>query len=161
MENVRPLAGAFGATYPGETIKEDDSVRLSWAFKDQTTGFRDFTDDLYGRRHNQVPPDLEDEMLFLNLPWPRFESIKAPIAPGNGIGSNAMVMSTESSEEVSGMQIQNLPQLANDSVRNSYYALQDVSFRIDTVANNGCGDTDDYLIPTTEEVLARLPMEEI
>ena len=99
-------------------------------------------------------------MLFLKLPWPRFESIKAPIAPGNGIGSNAMVMSTESSEEVSGMQIQNLPQLANDSVRNSYYALQDVSFRIDTVANNGRGDTDDYLIPTAEEVLVRLPMEE-
>lgn len=47
-----------GASTLGEHIKEGDSIRLCWAFSDQTTGFRDYVDDVFGRRRIQCPPEL-------------------------------------------------------------------------------------------------------
>ncbi len=136
-----------GALQIGENIQEGDTVRLYWTFADQTTGFRDFVDDIYGRRRNHCPPEMASSVLYLKLPWPRFEDIKQQT--GTGVGSNAMVMSTEPGQEDCWTEIVSRPQLARNATGTSAYALQDVSFCIDTVANNGRGDTGDYLLPST------------
>lgn len=134
-----------GATRFGENIKEGDTIRLCWSFKDQKVGFRDFQDDVFGRRRNQIPPELDSGVLFLKLPWPRFESLQTPGEDGRPM-PNAMVMSTGAEEADSLMQLMNLPAMNRGGPGSSTYAVQDVAFRIDTVANDGKGDVDDYML---------------
>lgn len=116
----------------GEYIKEGDEVRFCWAFSDQVTGFRDYTDDVFGRRRNQCPPELAGSILYLKLPWPRFETATA----------HSMIMSSMASTEAQAVDLKVRPAKAG-----AYkYVMQDVSFRIDSVANGGLGDTNDYLL---------------
>ena len=114
----------------GEPIKGGDSIRLSWKFADQVTGFRDYTDDVFGRRRNQCPSELESATLYLKVPWPRFEVKNTP---------TAMIMSAQATTEVTKEML---------SVRpgNYPYTLQDLQFRIDTVEQNGLGDSGDYMM---------------
>ncbi|KAH7118725.1 hypothetical protein B0J11DRAFT_582534 [Dendryphion nanum] len=128
-----------GAVTEGEHIKEGDEVRFCWVFKDQLTGFRDYRDDIFGRRRNQCPPELESSVLYLKLPWPRFESTAA----------NTMMLSPVLPPVVAGqvdtVALEVLP--ARGKGDGTYkYVAQDVRFRIDTVANEGLGDSGDYLL---------------
>ncbi|KAF2014344.1 hypothetical protein BU24DRAFT_463141 [Aaosphaeria arxii CBS 175.79] len=140
-----------GAKRVGEKIQEGDQIRLCWLFKDQCTGFRDFSEDVFGRRRTQKPDDFDGEALFFKLPWPRFEQLQT--ADGEGTGINAMVLSSHPTMDVYWGEICNLPQLEQDGKGNgkTWYIHQDVSFFIDKVANNGRGDVDDGLVPTKEE----------
>ncbi|KAJ9652203.1 hypothetical protein H2201_009237 [Coniosporium apollinis] len=121
----------------GEHIKEGDEVRLCWAFSDQVTGFRDYTKDVLGRR-NQCPPELESSVLYMKLPWPRFET-QSILAGANTPPPNSMIMVPLPATEPQTIDLKVLP--ANDGAFK--YVMQDVSFRTDTAANEGLGDTDD------------------
>lgn len=121
-----------GGSRPGEHIKGGDQVRLCWAFKDQTTGFRDFTQDAFGRRENQCPAELQSSVLFLKVPWPRFEFQGQP---------TVLVMSQNAKEEPVEEVLNVLPEPGAFK-----YCLQDITFRIDTVENSGKGDSGDYLL---------------
>ncbi|KAJ9636432.1 hypothetical protein H2199_008107 [Coniosporium tulheliwenetii] len=137
-----------GATAAGEHIKEGDEIRLCWAFSDQTTGFRDYTEDVFGRRRNQCPPELESSVLYMKLPWPRFESQMTDPRNKYGLPSpNSMVMLPLASTEPEAVDMKVLP-AKGELYR---YVMQDVGFRIDTVANNGLGDTGDYMLDVEQE----------
>lgn len=114
----------------GESIKPGDSVRLCWAFKDQTTGFRDYLDDVFGRRQSVPPAALAGQVLYLKVPWPRFEVTGTP---------TNLVMSNVSSLENTLAQV-------NTRKGSFKYMLQDIRFRIDVVENGPMGDTPDYLL---------------
>lgn len=122
-----------GADDEGEHIKEGDEVRLSWAFADQTTGFRDFYGDTFGRRRNHCPPELESAVLFIKMPWPRFETGGTP---------NTLVMAPYPQLDPQILQIKT----QSSPTTGFTYIMEDVSFRIDTVANEGHGDSEDYLM---------------
>ncbi|KAK4870832.1 hypothetical protein LT330_000069 [Penicillium expansum] len=53
-------------------IKEGDPIRLCWRFSDQTCGFRDFFNDVYGRRRFTKPEEIHDS-LYLRTPFPGFQ----------------------------------------------------------------------------------------
>ena len=114
----------------GEPIKGGDTIRLSWRFSDQTVGFRDFKDDVFGRRTNHCPPELSTTTLYLKVPWPRFEHSKT---------LTGLVMSPQA-------RIDNVREVFNVVPGQFDYVLQDLQLRIDTVENNGAGDSDDYMM---------------
>ena len=60
----------------GTHIQKGDEIRLCWNFNDQTAGWRDFVDDMYGRRRNDVPDNMEITTLYLFLREKRTESAK-------------------------------------------------------------------------------------
>lgn len=122
-----------GSDDVGEHIKEGDQVRLCWAFADQTTGFRDYSLDAFGRRRNQCPPELESDVLFMKMPWPRFEN--------SGTAPNSMVMSPLAG---AGPRVMDIKTAVRDA--GYKYVVEDITFRIDTVANGGYGDAEDYLL---------------
>ena len=136
-----------GATAVDETIKEGDEIRLCWMLKDQTTGFRDFTDDAFGRRRTTLPPDVADLPFFFKLPWPRFESFSKPANDANPV-PNTLIMSQIPSEEPMVTDLCILP--AVRQYRRKYatipYGMEDVAFRVDTVSNDGRGDARDYML---------------
>ena len=127
-----------GAKSMRENIKEGDTIRLCWVFADQTTGFRDFVDDIFGRRRNHCPPELASKVLYPKLPWPCFEDITKESR--DAAGSNSMVMGLQPDPEDYWTELLH-------GKGSSMFMLQDVSFRIDPVANDGRGDTSDYLLP--------------
>ncbi|MCJ1390225.1 hypothetical protein MMC18_003083 [Xylographa bjoerkii] len=119
-------------------IKPGDEVRLAWDFRDQTTGWRDFTQDVFGRRQVCAPAshggssDVRSP-LFLKVPWPRFETSNNP---------TTLIMSSEQSDlAAKAVNINN-----RERSETAKYCLQDLKLRIDNVANNGRGDAEDYLI---------------
>ena len=57
-----------------------------------------------------------------------------------------MVMSTGAEEANSLKQLMNSPAMNRGGPGSSTYAVQDVAFWIDTVANDGKGDVDDYML---------------
>lgn len=120
-------------TVSGEHIKEGDELRFCWSFKDQDSGFRDFSDGVFGRRRNQYPPELVDSTLYMKLPWPRFE------VSGT---SCSMVMAPIASTEPAPMDLKVLL-AAGGQYR---YSMQDVIFWIDTVPNRGYGGLNDYMM---------------
>ena len=115
-------------------IKPGDEVRLAWDFRDQTTGWRDFTQDVFGRRQVSSPSGYgSTSPLFLKVPWPRFETSNNP---------TAMIMSSEQGDlSAKVVNINNKDR--SEAVK---YCLQDLKFRIDQVTNKGHGDADEYLI---------------
>ncbi|KAF2994067.1 hypothetical protein E8E13_002474 [Curvularia kusanoi] len=68
------------STGSGIYIREGDSIRLCWRFSDQTCGFRDYQDDIYGRRRFTKPADAPAE-LYLKTPFPGFERADSRVAP--------------------------------------------------------------------------------
>ncbi|RMY73288.1 hypothetical protein D0863_03958 [Hortaea werneckii] len=133
---------------PGEPIQAGDEIRLAWSFRDQTTGYRDYVDDVFGRRQTGPPSDIPstttnnttstggsgsgggDLVLYLKVPWPRFENTGRP---------TAMIMCADGSSK----EIVKDVQTARGRFK---YALQDVRFRLDAVPNGGKGDSEDYLL---------------
>ncbi|WYZ42228.1 hypothetical protein EsH8_V_001123 [Colletotrichum jinshuiense] len=138
-----------GARHAGENIKEGDAVRLCWTFEDQTLGFRDFKEDVFGRRRVQKPAELRNSTLYLKLPLPRFESLLKPEQGSDPI-PNTMVMSVQHTQQLAIEHFNTLPSISLRGGPTGYF-LEDVSFYIDAVANDGKGDTDDYLLQGLSE----------
>ncbi|KAK6508955.1 hypothetical protein TWF481_003723 [Arthrobotrys musiformis] len=127
-------------------IKEGDEIRFSWSFDDQTTGFRDYYDDVFGRRRVQLPPGLSNTTLWLKLPFPRFESMR----DGYNSGFNSMIMAPVSDTNTATLDLRCIP--AKDQPTGRYkYDIEDVLFRIDMIANDGRGDADDYMLKDVQQ----------
>lgn len=135
---------------PGDkiNIKEGDQVRLAWRFSDQTSGYRDFTDDVFGRRRTGPPEGMEDVTLYMKLPWPRFEPLTSQADQQTTL-PNALLMSENHQDSDRPAQLGSVntvyakKTLKQDS---QTFALQDCTFRLDLVSNQGQGDVDDYLL---------------
>lgn len=137
-----------GATQPGETIREGDQIRLCWAFQDQTAGFRDFANGAFGHRRHNWPAEIEQTPLFFKLPWPRFESLKAPDEAGKEV-PNSLIMSPAASEESTIEMVGVLPAWNSVAVGARIpYGMQDVSFSLDIVEDDDAigGDDQDYML---------------
>lgn len=133
-----------GATNSGEPIMPGDTIRLCWAFKDQTTGFRDYTEDAFGRRQMRPTEDNDDGVLYLKVPWPRFEALTKPAT---------MMMSSEPSLMPSPTMI-NVKTIERTGPKP--YTLEDAQFRID-ILDQEKGDSDDCkLTHCIETILASL-----
>ncbi len=85
---VKKLDSAEGSAATSY-IREADPIRLCWRFADQTCGFRDYLDDLYGRRRFTKPVDAPAE-LYLKTPFPGFERADSRIAPKVGAQASAI-----------------------------------------------------------------------
>ncbi|KXJ88991.1 hypothetical protein Micbo1qcDRAFT_206580 [Microdochium bolleyi] len=122
------------ASFQPRHIKPGDSVRLCWDFRDQTTGWRDFTQDVFGRRQPCAPASLPGGgPLFLKVPWPRFEVAGKP---------TALILSPDAGE----LTTKSVTVTSNGTTTAHRYAMQDLHLRIDPVGNGGRGDADDYLL---------------
>jgi hypothetical protein len=117
-------------------IKPGDSIRLCWDFRDQTAGWRDFTEDVFGRREIRRPSDVLNP-LFIKVPWLRYNAYEI---------DGPLLMSAER-EDHGERQIK-------IHINGTYGALpcrlQHLQLRIDSVGNVGRGDTEDYLLKKTE-----------
>jgi hypothetical protein len=138
----------------GEQVKEGDEIRFCWACSDQTTGFRDYYEDVFGRRRNQIPEELQDVVLYLKVPWPRFQGTISTDPNTDLPFPCSMVMSPDPSLTEVYMDLNVLPGKGTPFK----YAVQDVSFRIDTVANQDRGDSDDYMMKVLQKGTVRTPM---
>lgn len=121
-------------------IQPGDNVRLCWDFSDQTTGWRDFTQDVFSRRQPCTPAGVK-RPLFLKVPWPRFEDAGTPM--GLIMSPDPAEISTKPVAVKAGI---------NTGQSNFYrYAMQDLRLRIDPVFNGNRGDTDDYALKNVQE----------
>lgn len=120
-------------------IQPGDNVRLCWDFSDQTTGWRDFTQDVFGRRQPCAPADVQGP-LFLKVPWPRFEDVGTP---------TALIMSPDPAE----LSTKPVAVRADNMGRSNFhrYAMQDLRLRIDSIFNGVKGDTDDYTLKDLQQ----------
>ncbi|XEV01095.1 hypothetical protein FSHL1_006382 [Fusarium sambucinum] len=151
-----------GAKSNGEYIKEGDEIYFAWAFKDQTGGFRDFSQDVFGRRRLQFPDTLSGKVLYMKLPWPRFEPLAKP-TNGKSAVANTMILTDDP------IALNNAPQMASiktapgmmaaaqalsqrkTATDASVFGLQDVRFRVDVVGNDGYGDVGNCLLKGLEQ----------
>ncbi|KAH7002963.1 hypothetical protein EDB82DRAFT_531448 [Fusarium venenatum] len=151
-----------GAKSNGEYIKEGDEIYFAWAFKDQTGGFRDFAQDVFGRRRLQFPDNLNGKVLYMKLPWPRFEPLAKP-TNGKTAVANTMILTGDP------IALNNTPQMASiktapgmmaaaqalsqrkTATDASVFGLQDVRFRVDVVGNDGYGDVGNCLLKGLEQ----------
>ena len=60
-----------------DRVKFGETIRLCWRFSDQLSGWRDYKEDLYGRRRFDKPPEVTEDALYLKAPFPRFEALNA------------------------------------------------------------------------------------
>ncbi|KAF5602069.1 uncharacterized protein FSUBG_7904 [Fusarium subglutinans] len=127
----------------GDRYKFGDSFRLTWSFSDQTSGFRDFVDDSYGRRNLTRPSDIKSDKLCLKVPFPRFESMSSDYM--------AVLMSPALTTDPIIEKIKVLDGFNQEKT----YNFHDLTFRVDLVGNDGNGDKNDYanLAATTWEEL--------
>lgn len=114
-----------GSRQNGELIRDSDHIRLCWSFADQRGGFRDYTDDVFGRRRFHVPED-EPENLYVKLPFPGFQRSDT----ADGI---AMIMHTEEATKSYATTLNVLPHKEFDNVGIATYGLYDLSFRLDVL----------------------------
>jgi hypothetical protein len=94
-------------------------------------------------------------VLYLKVPWPRFEPIAKPVEPVTKLGEspkpiqkpmpNSLVLSTVAEEVETFVDIPTVPATKLGTSGMASYVVQDVSFCIDPVANEGHGDGEDYL----------------
>ncbi|RKK36498.1 hypothetical protein BFJ66_g12930 [Fusarium oxysporum f. sp. cepae] len=129
---LEPVETSGISKMKGDRYKFGDSVRLTWSFSDQTSGFRDFVDDSYGRRNLTRPSEIKSDKLCFKVPFPRFEGMLSDYM--------AVLMSTALTTD---------PIIEKIKVLDGYnqekpYNLHDLSFRVDMVGNDGDGDKNDY-----------------
>lgn len=113
-------------------IKPGDEIRLCWDFRDQTTGWRDFSQDIFGRRQPCAPFDAAGP-LFLKVPWPRFEITGTP---------TSLIMSPDAGDLTT--KAVSIDRKGTPGAQK--YCLQDLRFRLDAVGNEGRGDSGEYLL---------------
>ncbi|RBA22467.1 hypothetical protein FPRO05_00814 [Fusarium proliferatum] len=116
----------------GDRYKFGDSFRLTWSFSDQTSGFRDFVDDSYGRRNLNRPSEMKGDKLCFKVPFPRFESMSSDYI--------ALLMSTALTTDPIIDKIKVLDGFNQEKP----YNFHDLTFRVDLVGNDGNSDKDDY-----------------
>ncbi|KAF5664051.1 hypothetical protein FDENT_12979 [Fusarium denticulatum] len=129
---LEPVETSGTSQIKGERYKFGDSFRLTWSFSDQTSGFRDFVDDSYGRRNLTRPSEIKGDKLCFKVPFPRFED--------TGSDYVALLMSTALTTD---------PIIEKIKVLDGFYQqkpynFHDVTFRVDLVGNGGNGDKNDY-----------------
>lgn len=103
-------------------IRDGDEIRLCWSFDDQRGGFRDYTNDVFGRRRFHVRDD-EPQKLYLKVPFPGFQK-------SDSTDGTAMIMDTR---EATDPYITLLNVLPHDEFKSITlaYNLFDLSFRLD------------------------------
>ncbi|GIC86088.1 uncharacterized protein Aud_002450 [Aspergillus udagawae] len=126
---------AQGATT--EQLKSGEEIRLCWQFSDQPGGYRDYTQDCYGRRQRVRPADVPVDRLYLKVPFPSFGGGTAR----SGLG---LVLSTCALTEPVWEGMRTLKPQSHET-ETVMYNLHDLTFRLDTVGNNGLGDSRDYM----------------
>ncbi|KAI7762618.1 hypothetical protein LZL87_008964 [Fusarium oxysporum] len=129
---LEPVETSGISRMKGDRYKFGDSFRLTWSFSDQTSGFRDFVDDSYGRRNLTRPSEIKSDKLCFKAPFPRFEGMLSDYM--------AVLMSTALTTD---------PIIEKIKVLDGYnqekpYNLHDLTFRVDLVGNDGNGDKNDY-----------------
>ncbi|EXL92085.1 hypothetical protein FOIG_14750 [Fusarium odoratissimum NRRL 54006] len=129
---LEPVETSGISKMKGDRYKFGDSFRLTWSFSDQTSGFRDFVDDSYGRRNLTRPSEIKSDKLCFKVPFPRFEGMLSDYM--------AVLMSTALTTD---------PIIEKIKILDGYnqekpYKLHDLSFRVDLVGNDGNGDKNDY-----------------
>ncbi|KNB19024.1 hypothetical protein FOXG_16478 [Fusarium oxysporum f. sp. lycopersici 4287] len=129
---LEPVETSGISKMKGDPYKFGDSFRLTWSFSDQTSGFRDFVDDSYGRRNLTRPSEIKSDKLCFKVPFLRFEGMLSDYM--------AVLMSTALTTD---------PIIEKIKVLDGYnqekpYNLHDLSFRVDMVGNDGNGDKNDY-----------------
>ncbi|KAG7404937.1 hypothetical protein Forpe1208_v014673 [Fusarium oxysporum f. sp. rapae] len=129
---LEPVETSGISRMKGDRYKFGDSFRLTWSFSDQTSGFRDFVDDSYGRRNLTCPSEIKSDKLCFKAPFPRFEGMLSDYM--------AAPMSTALTTD---------PIIEKIKVLDGYnqekpYNLHDLTFRVDLVGNDGNGDKNDY-----------------
>ncbi|KAJ4215295.1 hypothetical protein NW760_014429 [Fusarium oxysporum] len=129
---LEPVETSGISKMKGDRYKFGDSFRLTWSFSDQTSGFRDFVDDSYGRHNLTRPSEIKSDKLCFKVPFPRFEGMLSDYM--------AVIMSAALTTD---------PIIEKIKVLDGYnqekpYNLHDLSFRVDLVGNDGNGDKNDY-----------------
>lgn len=135
----------------GQHIKDGARIRFCWRFQDQTTGYRDWEDDVFGRRRAVIPSGYDDDaVLYLKLPWPRFTHLSSDTNNGS-LPVHPMLLAPVPEKDA---RAYNFKVLTADgkTETNAVCYVQDLVFRIDTVANDGHGDSLDYLLKDIGQV---------
>ncbi|KAF3403579.1 hypothetical protein F1880_009554 [Penicillium rolfsii] len=99
--------------------------------------FRDYMDDVFGRRRFHVPED-EPENLYMKVPFPGFQKSDA-----DGI---AMIMHTEETTKSYATILNVLPHKEFDNKSIATYGLYDLSFRLDILDTPGQQELNDFMI---------------
>jgi hypothetical protein len=104
---------------------------LCWEFSDQTSGFRDFFQDAYGRRRYTRPTEVESATLYLKVPYPSFENL------GSDKGVSLTLSIAATSDSIA-QRIWVSPQKALDEVDEAVinYNLHDLHFKLDSVCSD-------------------------
>jgi hypothetical protein len=105
-----------------EPFKHGQDIRLTWRFSDQASGFRDYYDDVFGRKNAQRPKECPSDVLYLKSPYPRFEN---PSEKTMGI-----VMSPAATTEPVIAQFKTSSKVGGHEISLN---LHDLPFRLDTV----------------------------
>jgi hypothetical protein len=128
-----------------ESFRHGEDFRLTWSFADQSGGYRDYCNDVYGRRSFLRPADIVSDTLCLKMPYPRFEKS----ADNAGI---SLVMSPALTSEpvVQTFKVRRTKDEGPGPDKDVNYNLFDASFRIDYVGNDGLGDAADFMNVVTD-----------
>ncbi|TGJ82963.1 hypothetical protein E0Z10_g5810 [Xylaria hypoxylon] len=128
-----------------ESFRYGETFRLTWSFSDQAAGYRDFVDDIYGRRSYTKPAGILEETLCLKMPYPRFE----PTSDNSGI-SLVLHSALTSDPILQSLQVRRTHVEGPGPDSNITYTLYDVPFRVDYVGDDGAGDAQDFMNVVTD-----------
>ncbi|KAH6871546.1 hypothetical protein B0T10DRAFT_590929 [Thelonectria olida] len=134
-------------------ISEGDEILLSWCFQDQYCGYRDFTEDVFGRRRTSAPPETKSSVLYMKLPWPRFEPVESLPDQQDPLPNSLMMSEVSLPPDNPNFVTQDqIRVIAGDKDQMKDILVEDCIFRLDLVKNHGRGDVDDYLLQGVSQV---------
>ncbi|KAI8653043.1 hypothetical protein NCS55_01287800 [Fusarium keratoplasticum] len=127
-------------------LKYGDPIRLCWRFSDQTSGWRDYVDDYYGRRRFDRPAELgkNEDALYLKAPFPRFEALNYP----QGM---SLVLSSAATKDPILTKLTLREPSAPGGSEQVAYNLFDLTFRLDFVPANGQVEAYEYMDVVRED----------
>lgn len=127
-------------------LKYGDPIRLCWRFSDQTSGWRDYVDDYYGRRRFDRPAELgkNEDALYLKAPFPRFEALNDP----QGM---SLVLSSAATKDPILTKLTLREPSAPGGSEQVAYNLFDLTFRLDFVPANGQVEAYEYMDVVRED----------
>ncbi|WAO95448.1 Hypothetical protein NCS54_01307100 [Fusarium falciforme] len=127
-------------------LKYGDPIRLCWRFSDQTSGWRDYVDDYYGRRRFDHPAELgkNEGALYLKAPFPRFEALDDP----QGM---SLVLSSAATKDPILTKLKLREPSAPGGSEQVAYNLFDLTFRLDFVPANGQVEAYEYMDMVRED----------
>ncbi|KAF5567607.1 membrane attack complex component perforin (MACPF) domain-containing protein [Fusarium phyllophilum] len=128
----------------GPEISEGNTIKLTWRFSDQTSGFRDFYEDSFGRRTFNKPENVRKDELHLKLPFPGFQKTEDKNR-GAGESAGLAMMMSEIETDAPFLQEVSISSKKNEGSQRRTYNLHYTSFRVDLVGNAGLGELEDYM----------------